>query len=121
MPLASLTWIRTGAGMLRTLEKTRRLHLEEIKSASERQVHEGSGLVFLRRSRVDPARPPAPGVPGLALLPGPSLAVVGRASCRAPGDRVQGGSSISDKRPEEIEVLEFVLAESIRSFENTYE
>ena len=35
---------------MRTLEKTRRLHLEEIKSALERQAHEGSGLVFLRRS-----------------------------------------------------------------------
>ena len=48
---------------MRTLEKTRRLHREEIKSAFERQAHEesGSGLVFLRRSRADPARPPGSG------------------------------------------------------------
>src|SRR5208337_2258478 len=39
----------------------------------------------------------APGVPGLALLPGPSACRCRPGQLSGPGDRVQGGSSISDK------------------------
>src|SRR5271157_854446 len=107
MPLASLTWIRTGAGMLRTLEKTRRLHLEEIKPASEREAHEGSGLVFLRRSQVAPARPPgsgrawpglAPGSVSLPLSAGPVVgprATESRAAARSAANSNKGASMLA--------------------------
>src|SRR5208337_1505422 len=107
MPLASVTWMRAGAGMLRTLEKTRTLHLEEIQSPSERQAHEGSGLVFLRRSRVDPARPPGSGrawsgvAPGSVRLPLSAGAVVGpratesRAAARSATNSNKGASLLA--------------------------